>query len=242
MMSAADAIFSATRGFMTSRGWRPFEHLQRVNTPRLDVRDLVRRERAIDEKDVADAVGPRRVDDGLFRRQQAPVAVEGDEIRVGAIGDVLDETRRQAHERAVVVHGPVEVARGEQEPAREHQVPQAAVVERERPAARLDFLGEALQPQADGRPRPSGHRFEQANHLGRERVLAGGGAAECAHERQRCPGRVRDGHPQIEQLDRARRRQLRSVAARFDAFLRKSDGPRLSPRNRRTSPVDAPSS
>jgi hypothetical protein len=123
MIRAAEAIFSATPRLAA------VENLQRVHTPCLDVRDLVRHERAIDEKDVADAVGPRRVDDGLFRREQAPVAVEGDQVRVGAVGHVLDEARRQAHERAVVVDGPVEVARGEQEPAREHQVPQAAVVE-----------------------------------------------------------------------------------------------------------------
>ena len=58
-----------------------------------------------------------------------------------------------------------------QKSAGEDQVPQAAVAERERPGARLDFLGEALQPQADRRPRPRGHRFEQTNDLGRERVF-----------------------------------------------------------------------
>src|SRR5687768_17867290 len=36
--------------------------------------------------------------------------------------------------------------------------------------------------------------------------------------------------------------QDRVSRATRDAFFRKSDGPRLSPRNRRTSPVDAPSS
>ena len=36
--------------------------------------------------------------------------------------------------------------------------------------------------------------------------------------------------------------QVCSVPATVDAFLRKSEGPRLSPRNRRTSPVEAPSS
>ena len=36
--------------------------------------------------------------------------------------------------------------------------------------------------------------------------------------------------------------QLPSSRARREAFFRKSDGPRLSPRKRRTSPVEAPSS
>ena len=36
--------------------------------------------------------------------------------------------------------------------------------------------------------------------------------------------------------------QVRSAPARFEAFLRKSEGPSESPRKRRTSPVEAPSS
>ena len=139
----------------------PAQHLSGIGAAGLNPVDFVGGEGTVDQEDVADAVWTCGIDDGFFRGQQTLVAVEGDEKGVCPVGDVLDEARRQADERAVFVHSDVEVTPGEQEPAGKHQVSQAAVVECERPAGRFDFLREALQPQSDRRAWRRGNRLEQ---------------------------------------------------------------------------------
>ena len=53
---------------------------------------------------------------------------------------------RQADQRAVVIDRPIEVASGEQEAAREHQIAEAAVGEVEAAAGLRHLVGEAQEP------------------------------------------------------------------------------------------------
>ena len=129
-------------------------------------RPLGRGQRPIDEVDLADPVRPPHVHDRLFRRQQPSVVVEGDQPGVGAVGNVLDEPRRQPEQRAVFVDGGIEAAAGEQESAREHQIAEAAVREIERTAGSRHLVGEAQQPRAN----PGSRRVLQRPHQSRQLV------------------------------------------------------------------------
>ena len=169
------------------------------------------------------------------------VAVHGHQIGIGAVGDVLDDARRQTDERAVVVDRAVEVASGKQERAGEHEIAEAAIVEVERASGVRDLLREARSIAATTVRGPGGIDWKSvavaaANAIPRTPGIEG-------IEERRGP---RQSRTATDNGDRERSMssagQVWSAAARFDAFLRKSDGPRLSPRNRRTSPVDAPSS
>ncbi len=140
--------------------------------------DLRRSQRPVDEEDLANAVGPRRIDNRFFRRQQVPVAVHGDQVGIGAVGDILDDARRQTDERAVVVDRAIEVASGKQERAGEHEIAEAAVVEVERAPGVRNLLREALEHRGDNSPRPWRNRLEKRR----------GGSRECIPGRPRIQG------------------------------------------------------
>ena len=110
-MSAAEAIFSATRGFMTSRaraGPAPARH--RRGGPRSPaISSAVERD---------DRSGRCRGCGWAAPHRRSPLPSPADARRCRGrrdrrcpVGDVLDEARRQADERAVFVHSAVEVTR-----------------------------------------------------------------------------------------------------------------------------------
>ena len=119
----------------------------------------------VDQVDVGDPVLPRRVDDLAFAGEQAAAGVQRHQERVRAVGDVVDETHRQADERAVVVDGVVEASAAPEEGAREHQVAQAAVGEVEREAASEQRVAERVEPLGHPGAQLAGQDCRQTAHL-----------------------------------------------------------------------------
>ena len=99
-----------------------------------------------------------RVDDRFLAAQKRARRIDGDEVRIATVGDVLDQARRQAEQRAVGVDGAIEVAPRSQVGAGEHQVADAAVAERERLVGPPVFLEERREPVGDARVRRSAER------------------------------------------------------------------------------------
>ena len=123
----------------------------RGRTSTADDLALVRRQRTVDQVNLADAVRPGRVDDRGLRREQLAVGVDRDEERVGAVGDVLEETGRQTDDSAVVVHGLVEIPVRQEKGPCEHEVPQTAVGEIEGAPGRPDVVAEPQEARAEMR-------------------------------------------------------------------------------------------
>ena len=140
--------------------------------------------------------------------RRSPDRIERHEVGVGAVGHVLDHAGGQPDERRVVVHGPVEPPLAEQERPAEHQVPDGAVREVERPIRRGPLAFESRET------------FEQ-----RRPLLDGNGLGECADAalqgaclrdavrhgnlrqgRQRVVRRASDWQPEIEEFDQGGRR------------------------------------
>ena len=111
----------------------------------------MRRQRTVDQVNLADAIGPGDVDDRGLCREQLAVGVDRDEERVGPVGDVLEEPGRQTHDSAVIVHGLVEVPVRQEKGPREHEVPQTAVGEIERAPGRPDLVAEPQEARAEMR-------------------------------------------------------------------------------------------
>ena len=71
------------------------------------------------------------VDDLRFADEQPPIALERHEKGVGAVADVLDESRRQSQQRAIVVDGVIEAAAAVEVAAGKHEVADRTVGELE---------------------------------------------------------------------------------------------------------------
>ena len=142
-------------------------------------------------------------------------------------------------QRGVFVDGAVEVAAVLQVDPGEDEIPEAAIGEVERLAGLGQKVRKPLQRTGDARA----HAADRAD---RERSAP---RRPRRSDRRRWPrtpaARPLPTSPPADADRAARRARGCTTAARSTsraAFLRKSDGPRLSRRNRRTSPVDAPSS
>ncbi len=85
---------------------------------------------------------------GRARRRRGPPGC------VHAVGDVVDETGRQADQRAVIVHGRVEPSITSEKPAREHEIADARVVKVDRASRAPILFVEPTEPRRDGRARP----------------------------------------------------------------------------------------
>jgi hypothetical protein len=92
----------------------------------------------IDQKDIGDAILLLRVDDFGLTDQNTAIALERDEKRVRAIGDVIHQPGRKAEQPAVIVDGIIETASAQQITSRKDEIADGAVGELKRPA-RLEF-------------------------------------------------------------------------------------------------------
>ena len=133
----------------------------------------------------------------------------------------------------VNVHRVIEAPLRLQVATREHQVADAAVVEAERAPEDESSVEECARALRQLWRRLPGPRPLPASPP-RLTLKAGGergdrGASDPSGSRRSSSAISAGGH-------------VRSSAATREAFFLKSDGPRASPRKRRTSPVDAPSS
>ena len=182
-----------------------------------------------------DRVPLRGIDDVGLAAEHAAVEVDRDEERVGPVGDVLDEAGPQPDERGVVVHRGVETPPGAQVGAREHQVADAAI-RRSGTDGRCGVLVEKrLQPLGDA-------AIARSASMVASSAAGGIGCGQVGRQcRDRLGRRAAAGSRRSSSRTSAGA-QLASAVASRDAFFRKSDGPSASPRKRRTSPVEAPSS
>src|SRR5262249_7867518 len=132
----------------------------------------------IQKVDVLDPVAPLGVYDLRLAREQPAVRVERDEVGVGAVGDVLDESGRQSKERAIVVDRRVEAPVVQEKRAGEHEVAETAIVEIERLVRGLQVGSETLETEchrcagsaSDGTRQPADLLFQIT-----ARVAAGSG-------------------------------------------------------------------
>ena len=155
-------------------------------------------------------------------------------MRVGAVGDVVDQPDRQADQRRVVVDRVVEPTSG---------AAGSCPANTRLPTLQSSKLKWPLRSAPRQMPpvaRATGLR-DRSRHHGHIRI-----ARRWWRTGPRSARRARRGPRRPAGDDRARARRRGppspSSSARREAFLRKSDGPSASPRKRRTSPVDAPSS
>ena len=74
---------------------------------------ILRCQPAIQQVDIIDAIAPVGVDDVLFAAEQLSVGIDGDQVRVDTVGDVLDDACGQAQQAHVVVDGWIELAIGQ---------------------------------------------------------------------------------------------------------------------------------
>src|SRR5262249_14968951 len=75
----------------------------------------------------------------------------GNEIRVGPVGDVFDDAGRESDQRTIVVDGMIEVPARDQKGTSEHEIAEAAVVEIERAPRRVELPDEGVDPIGDRR-------------------------------------------------------------------------------------------
>ena len=112
-------------------------------------------ERRVDQEDVGDTVLLFGIDDLGLADEHTAIALERDQKRIRAIGDVVDEACRKSEEPAVIVDRVVEPAAAQQVAAGKYQIADRAVGEFERPpgvelpAHRVDTLTH-LRPARDG--------------------------------------------------------------------------------------------
>jgi hypothetical protein len=169
----------------------------------------------IDEVDLADLIALAGADDVRLAGQQRAVRVDGDEVGVGAVGDVLEVTGRDAEQRAVVVDGVVEAAPRPQEATGEDQVADGAIGKIERDPA-PPHLGEervdALRDRLDGGGRAVA---DQTSHVRSGPRRVGRIVPQRGEGGGRRRGVAADRQPVIDQRDQRRRRlQLRRHARR----------------------------
>ena len=86
------------------------------------------------QEDIANPILPVRVDDVGFASQDVSIEIQRHQVRIQAVGDVLDQADRQSDEYSVVVHRVVESAALQQVGASEDEIANAAVAEAERPS------------------------------------------------------------------------------------------------------------
>ena len=106
--------------------------------------DRLWRRSLIHDVDVFDPVVPIRVDDFGLAGEQAALRIQRNQERVRAIGDVLNQPRRQPEQRAVVIDRGVETALELQHRTGKHQVADAAIRKVEGLAGCLELADEGL--------------------------------------------------------------------------------------------------
>ena len=215
------------------------ERRARVVGCSLDLSPISLGQGMIDQKDVADPMRSRRIHDVFFGREQMASVIDPDEPGVRSVGDILDQAKGQADQRDVLVDGPVERATALQVEAGEHKVAQAAVGEVERVAAPAQETCKAVERSGDAGP------WFRLDAIGQGADFRRGSVRLTMDRRKRASGILFDRLPRATaspavQSVPARTSEVRRQASMRSCGNRKVPGCRRE--NRRTSPVDAPSS
>ncbi len=118
----------------------------------------------LDEEHVRNPVAPLGVDDLRFARQDATVPLERHEKGIRAIGHVVDEARRKAHQRAVVVYPVVEPPLAQEIRPGKDEIADGAVGKLERPSG-VELAAHGFYTLANRRSPFRCHRCEGLHRL-----------------------------------------------------------------------------